>query len=159
MLRGGNTVADRVHLIDLADLERSLSSDAGPLDEGLATWVIEMVSAAALDITRRSWTDPLDVPPGATAVLSLAARRLYTNPDRFTREASGDYSYGLDATVTKADIFTPNEVKTLGEYRPVARPKGIGTIGTRRGDVERLGTRYVPDGTEFGFPWYEGGEL
>lgn len=147
-------MADRVRLIDPVDLERSLSSDAGPLDEGLATWVIEMVSAAALDITRRHWSDPLDVPPGAMAVLALAARRLYTNPDRFTRESSGDYSYGLDATVTKADIFTPNEIRTLQEWRVSQRPKGIGTIGTRRSDVKPIGTRYVPDGSEFGFPWW-----
>ena len=147
-------MADRVRLIDPVDLERSLSSDAGPLDEGLATWVIEMVSAAALDITRRHWSDPLDVPPGATAVLALAARRLYTNPDRFTRESSGDYSYGLDATVTKADIFTPNEIRTLQEWRVSQRPKGIGTIGTRRGDAPRTNVAYVPDGSEFGFPWW-----
>lgn len=150
-------MADRVRLIDPADLERSLPSDAGPVDEGLAVWVIEMVSAAALDITKRPWTDPLDVPPGAMAVLALAARRLYTNPDRFTREQSGDYSYGLDASVTKADIFTPNEVKTLGEYRAVQRVKGLGTVGVTRGDVCAPSTVYVPDGSEFGFPWYGGG--
>lgn len=147
-------MADRIRLIDTADLERSLSSDAGPFDDGLASWAIELVSAAALDITKRHWTDPLDVPPGAMAVLALAARRLYTNPDRFTREQSGDYSYGLDATVTKSDIFTPNEVKTLVAYRAVQRPKGIGTIGVRRGDVTRPTHAYVPDGTTRGFPWY-----
>lgn len=155
-------MADRIRLIDPADLERSLTTDSGPIDEGLSTWVIELVSAAALEITKRAWADPLDVPPGAMAVLALAARRLYTNPDRFTREQSGDYSYGLDATVTKADIFTPNEAKTLGEYRAVQRPKGIGTIGVRRGDVSRPTHAYVPDGTERGFPWYaddEGGLL
>lgn len=149
-------MADRVRLIDPVDLERSLTSDSGPMDEGLAGWVVEMVSAAALDITRRSWSDPLDVPPGATAVLALAARRLYTNPDRFTREAEGDYSYGLDATVTKADIFTPNEIRTLQEYRTSQKPRGIGTVGTRRGDVPAMSTRYVPDGSRYGFPWYEG---
>lgn len=150
-------MVDRVRLIDLADLERSLPSDAGPVDEGLAVWVIEMVSAAALDITKRPWADPLDVPPGAMAVLALAARRLYTNPDRFTREQSGDYSYGLDASVTKADIFTPNELKTLGEYRAVQRVKGLGTVGVTRGDVCAPSHAYVPDGSEFGFPWYGGG--
>lgn len=150
------TAPERVRLIDPVDLERSLSSDHGPMDEGLAAWAIEMVSAAALDITRRSWTGPLDVPPGAMAVLALATRRLYTNPDRFTREQEGDYSYGLDATVTKAAIFTPDEAKILGEYRAVQRPRGIGTISTYRGDLPRTSTRYVPDGTEYGLPWYEG---
>lgn len=150
------TAPQRVQLIGLVDLERSLSSDHGPMDEGLAVWSIEMVSAAALDITKRSWSGPLDVPPGAMAVLALSTRRLYTNPDRFTREAEGDYSYGLDATVTKSDIFTPNEEATLREYRRAQRPKGIGTIGTYRGDSCGGSTRYVPDGSRRGFPWYEG---
>lgn len=146
---------DRIQLVEVSDLERSLSSDYGPLDEGLAQWAIEMVSAAARDITRASWVGPLDVPPGAMAVLALATRRLYTNPDRFTREAEGDYSYGLDATVTKADIFTPSERATLLEYRQgPSRVKGLGTIGTYRGDMGMGRTGYVPDGTVYGFPWY-----
>lgn len=148
----------RVRLVDVADLERSLSSDYGPLDEGLADWAIELVSAAALDITKAKWADPLDVPPGAMAVLALATRRLYTNPDRFTRESEGDYSYGLDATVTKADIFTPAERATLLEYQAgPARVKGLGTIGTYRGDMYGHRTGYVPDGTRYGFPWYADG--
>lgn len=151
---------DRVRLVDVADLDRSLSSDYGVLDEGLADWAIEVVSAAALDITKARWADPMDVPPGAMAVLALATRRLYTNPDRFTREAEGDYSYGLDATVTKADIFTPSERATLLEYRAGAqRVKGIGTIGTYRGDAYGPQTRYVPDGSAYGFPWYAEGDV
>lgn len=145
---------ERIRLVEIADLERSLSSDYGSLDQGLAAWAIEVVSAAALDLTKRDWRSPADVPPGAMAVLAMATRRMYTNPDRFTREAEGDYSYGLDATVTKADIFTPNEKKTLLEYSSARRVSGIGTVGTYRGDVARSGTRYVPDGTEYGFPWY-----
>lgn len=149
---------ERTRLVEMADLERSLSSDYGSLDQGLAAWAIEMVSAAALDLTRREWRSPADVPPGAMAVLGMATRRMYTNPDRFTREAEGDYSYGLDATVTKADIFTPNERRTLLEYRSARRASGIGTMGTYRGDVGRTGTRYVPDGTAYGFPWYSDDE-
>lgn len=144
----------RVTLIEMADLERAVTGDHGHIDHGLATWAIEMVSAAAIDLTRQTWTDPSEVPPGAMAVLALACRRLYTNPDRYTRESEGEYSYGLDATVTKADIFTPNERSTLMEYRRGRRVSGIGTLGVYRGDVSPTGTRYVPDGTARGFPWY-----
>lgn len=147
----------RIQLVDVADLDRSLSSDYGALDEGLAEWAIEMVSAAALEITKATWESPLDVPPGAMAVLALATRRLYTNPDRFTRESEGDYSYALDASVTTADIFTAPERATLLEYRQgPAKVSGLGTIGTYRGDGPGSGTVYVPDGTRFGFPWYRG---
>lgn len=142
-----------IRLLAVEDLQRSLSSDNGPLDSGLAEWAIEIVSAAAVDVTGASWASPDDVPPGVLAVLGLAVRRLYTNPDRFTRESEGDYSYGLDSSVTKSDVFTPSERATLLQYRVSRRPRGIGTIGTTRGDP-RLSTRYVPDGTENGFPWY-----
>ena len=149
------TAPNRPQLVEMADLERSLSSDVAMLDEGLAAWAIEMVSAAALDLTRRTWALPADVPPGAMAVLGMAARRLYTNPDRFTREAEGDYSYALDASVTNAAIFTAAERATLLEYRGARRQSGIGTLGTYRGDAYGARTGYVPDGSEFGFPWYE----
>lgn len=148
----------RVKLIDTYDLERSLGEGA-VLDRGRADWAIEMVSSAALDLTGQSWSEPLDVPPGAVAILALATRRLYTNPDRFNREAEGDYSYGLDASVTKAAIFTPDEEARLRAFKRVQRPQGIGTMSVRRGDVYTSGTVYVPDGTAYGFPWYSVGDV
>lgn len=144
---------DRAQLLEIDDLERSLSSDYGPLDRGLAEWTIEMVSAAALQITKQDWRDALDVPPGAMAAMAIAARRLYTNPDRFTREGDDGYSYGIDASATGAEIFTGAEEATLREFRRRQRPKGIGTIGTTRDDPMPTG-RFVPDGSQRGFPWY-----
>lgn len=150
----------RVKLLDHEDIRRSLGADSGPFDTDLADWVIEMVSAAALDLTGRDWKDPLDVPVGALAILALAARRLYSNPDRFTRESEGDYSYGLDATVTKAGIFTPDEAGRLKAFRQARRVNGLETISTYRGDVRSPdGTVYVPDGGLIGFPWYNEGDL
>lgn len=147
----------RAILVDEFDLERSVTSDQEAFDSRLASWAIEMVSDAAIQVTKQTWQTAEDVPAGCISVLTLAARRLYTNPDRFTREAEGDYSYGLDATVTKADIFTPGELSVLQEYSKAPRVKGLGTLGTYRGDIGRTGTVYVPDGTAFGFPWYQDG--
>lgn len=144
----------KVRLIDIEDLQRSLTVDAGVFNQGLAVWSIEVVSAAALQITGRNWKEPLDVPPGAMAVLALAVRRLYTNPDRFTREAEGDYSYGLDASVTKASIFTPDEKAVLEEFSTKRRLAGLASVSTFRGDLRCGDTIYVPDGTVYGFPWY-----
>lgn len=155
-------MANRVMLVEDADLERSLSRDSGPIDAGLARWAIEVVSAKALELTGRtgSWVIPEDVPAGAAATIGVACRRLYTNPDRYTREAEGDYSYGLDASVTKADIFTASEERSLREYSANRTPrvKGIGTLSTYRGDAHEPTTVYVPDGTRAGFPWYESGD-
>lgn len=143
-------------LVDVDDLKRSVGQDFGAFDEELAGWAIDMVSAACLGVTGREWSSPLDVPPAVMSVLGLATRRLYTNPDRFNREAEGDYSYGLDASVTKADIFTPTELGTLKRFARVpSAPQGLGVIGTYRGDAG-WDTGYVPDGTRFGFPWYAG---
>lgn len=151
------SMAVKPELLDLEDLERSLPSDAGQFDTGLARWAIEMVSAAAVEITRQQWQVSADVPPGVMVVLAMAARRLYVNPDRFTREAEGDYSYAFDATVTKADVFTPAEIATLRDHSTAPKVKGLGTIGTYRGDLRSTSTIYVPDGTATGFPWYEEG--
>ena len=149
---------DRPSLIDPADLERSLSDDHGPLDEGLATWAIHTVSAVALDLTGQSWETTLDVPAAAAAVMGLAARRLYTNPDRYTRVAEGDSSLGYDASVTGADVFTPSEVATLQRHRRTrrARPTGLGTVSTTRGD-DRLSDETVPSQGGEPFPWYRDG--
>lgn len=139
---------EHAKLIHVHDLERSLPSDS-PFDARLACWVIEIVSAAALSLTGRSWSVPEDVPPGVMAVLALAARRQYTNPDRFTRESEGDYSYGLDRSVTSADIFTAAEQKTLLSFRKIKSPKGLQTMSTRREDAGLVETVYVPAGGRY----------
>jgi hypothetical protein len=142
-------------LVATADLERSLTNDAGPLDMGLALWAIDVVSAKAVELTGRAWLVPDDVPAGARATMGVAARRLYTNPDRYTREADGSYSYGLDPSVTTADIFTAPEAASLRTYAVRApRVRGLGTVSTYRGDVGEPRTVRVPDGTAEGFPWY-----
>ncbi|WP_273352460.1 hypothetical protein [Corynebacterium resistens] len=150
---------ERVKLVDVEDLKRSVGAES-PFDERLAEWAIEIVSATCLGVTGRAWVDPLDVPPAVMSVLGLATRRLYTNPDRFNREAEGDYSYGLDSSVTKADVFTPTELATLKRFSVApSAPRGIGTIGTYRGDEWGGETVYVPDGTRYGFPWYARGDV
>lgn len=154
-------MADRPLLVDPADLVRSIpGSDTGPVDDGLLQWAIETVSGRALAVTGRLWRTPAEVPSGAYPILNVAARRLYVNPDRYTREAEGDYSYGLDASVTKAAIFTADEEAALREYAgEQSRPKGIGTMSVRRGDVSEPRTVYVPDGTRYGFPWWAEGDV
>lgn len=139
-------------LITPTDLQRSLAASAG-FDQGLAEWALEVVSnTARLIANRPEWT-PENVPPAIQSVVSLAARRLYTNPDRMTREADGDYSYGLDASVTNADVFTDTEKATLRQYSPTNRTGGLQVVSTTRGDTYAPSGR-VPDGTRHGFPWY-----
>lgn len=140
-------------LISPEDLQRSLTDNLA-FDPGLAEWAIETVSAAARDIARRpEWTAET-VPPGVVAVVGLAARRLYVNPDRMTRENDGDYGYALDSSVTNAAIFTPSEIGTLRGYAPGQRTGGLRTMSTTRGDTPGAPSGYVPDGTAHGFPWY-----
>lgn len=139
-------------LISPADLQRSLASSAG-YDQGLAEWALEVVSnTARLIANRPTWTEDT-CPPAVQSVVSLAARRLYTNPDRMTREADGDYSYGLDSSVTNADVFTATEIATLRTYHPGNKTGSLRVVGTTRGDAYAPSGR-VPDGTRHGFPWY-----
>lgn len=141
-------------LITPESLQQSLT-DSARFDAGLATWALTVVSnTARLLSSRHDWTAE-SVPPAVQAVVSLASRRLYTNPDRMTREASGDYSYGLDATVTKADVFTPTEISTLRSYSPSRRTGGLRVVATKREDTSTPHSGYVPDGSDHGFPWYD----
>lgn len=144
-------------LISTDTLQASLTDRSG-FDTHLADWVLGVVSNTARVIANRlDWTAE-NIPPAAKSAVSMAARRLYTNPDRFTREASGDYSYGLDPSVTHADVFTPTEVGTLRKYAPGTSRASFGTLSTTRGDAGAPapghGTVYVPDGSRDGFPWY-----
>lgn len=142
-------------LLTPEQLQRSLT-DPARFDTGLAEWALEVVSnTARLLANRTEWTAET-VPPAVQSVVSLAARRLYTNPDRMTREASGDYSYGLDSSVTNADVFTATEISTLRSYSPSRRTGGLRTVSTTRGDSAVAPSGYVPDGSRYGFPWYAG---
>ena len=151
-------IANPAHLISPGDLSRSLGSDMAVFDDALADWAIEVVSNTARLIANRSTWTADNVPPAVSTVISLAARRLYTNPDRFTRESDGDYSYSLDASVTNADVFTATERGTLLGYRQGRSTGGLHVLGTTRGDSHMPHGR-VPDGTREGFPWYDDGGL
>lgn len=141
-----------LHLIDITYLQQSLT-DSTDFDIGLANWALDVVSEhARLVASRPTWTRET-VPPGVATVVSLAARRLYTNPDRFTNESSADYSYRLDSSVTSADIFTPSEIGALLKFAPGRSTGKLRTVATRRGDSLQP-SGYVPDGTRYGFPWY-----
>lgn len=145
------------HLISVEYLQSSLT-DSARFDLGLAHWAIDVVSNTARLIASQPGWDYESVPPAVQTVVSLAARRLYTNPDRFTREASSDYSYGLDPSVTNADVFTPTEIGTLRQYAPGRRSGSLRTLSTTRGDGGYPVDGYVPDGTRYGFPWYATGD-
>lgn len=152
------TPLNPAHLIPPGDLSRSLGGDVATFDDALADWALEVVSnTARLIANRQSWTAD-NVPPAVASVVGLAARRLYTNPDRFTRESDGDYSYSLDASVTNADVFTETERGTLLGYRQGRATGGLQVLGTTRGDSYASSGR-VPDGTREGFPWYAEGEI
>ena len=136
-------------------------TDQTELDTGLANWAIEVVSnTARLVANRLSWTAD-NVPEAVRSIVSMAARRLYTNPDRFTRENSGDYGYSLDPSVTNADVFTPGELGILRKFSPSRQSGGLRVLSTTRGDAHYPeGTAYVPDGNPHyhGFPWYVAGD-
>lgn len=122
-----------VRYVTVDELSASLT-DVHVLDEGLADWACTTVTALAASITRRAWSADA-VPPPVRAICGLAARRLYANPDRFTRENTPEYGYALDASVTSADIFTPSEVARLRTYAPAATVGGLRVVSTTRGDL------------------------
>ncbi|APT90499.1 hypothetical protein CSPHI_05000 [Corynebacterium sphenisci DSM 44792] len=104
-------------------------------DRGLAEWAIGVVSDTARDIAGRPEWEPDTCPAAVLAIIGLAARRLYTNPDRMTRENDGDYGYALDSSVTDAAVFTPSEQGRLRRFAPGAAAGGLRVVSTTRGDA------------------------
>lgn len=125
-------------LLPLDDLVRSLGENTGEVDSGLAQWAITTASVTAQDLTGRvEWQSPEDTPAAVQVIICLAARRLYTNPDRQTYEREGDSGIGLDSSVTDAAVFTPSEEKRLLRFATDdvrAEERDFGVLGTRRGD-------------------------
>ena len=135
-----------LRLVDKTEFERSLGEGRGPYDEGLADYAIAAVSAEVLYLTGREWTSPEDLPAIVAAYALIASRRMYTNPDNFSRESEGSYTYALDASVTNADIFTPHERATIKRFAALGYQPDeatFGTVSTKRGDV------YVNRGPSF----------
>lgn len=140
-----------VPLVALSDVEARLGTTypTGEVARPLA--VIDDASALVRAEAGRTWVDPvtavlLDVPPAIKAVTLRVAIRAIENPEGFTAESGGDYSYSRKG-VEDGVYLTDREARMI---RKVVGKSGLWTQQVERGDLYAMNTGWVNDqyGTE-----------
>jgi hypothetical protein len=135
-----------IPLADTADLEARLGRTFSDDSERVrAVAVLEDVSSLARDVAGRTWLneagDALEgLPATVRAVVLKSAERAMRNPDGFSAESGGDYSYQRTG-VQDGVYLTEREEKLI--RRAIGRT-GLWTQQVTRGD-EHLTTGFVED--------------
>lgn len=124
-----------------ARLGRSLEDNTP--DRARAEAALEDVSARARSVADQSWTDPEKVPDAVVTVVLAAARRIFTNPDRYLSNMAGTFQATLVNGDFNGDIFMQGELLELRKHQP--KP-GIWVLGTYTEPREDISRRYFNDG-------------
>ncbi len=134
-----------IPLASAEDLEAHLGREFSATEQVRAVAVLDDVSSLARDVAARTWLDTTDtilegLPATVRAVVLKAAERAMRNPDGFSAESGGDYSYQRTG-VQDGVYLTEREEKLI--RRAIGRT-GLWTQPVTRGD-EHLTTGFVED--------------
>lgn|SRR5690606_2766567 len=116
-------------LATVADLEARLGREFDETETARATALLEDASALVRDVAGKTWIDPeteelLPVPGSIRWVVLRAAERAVRNPEGFSAESAGDYSY--QRTGVQPGIYL-----TEGEERAIRRAIGKAGLWTQ----------------------------
>ena len=109
----------------------------GDLEEQYSRSDVETQIQDAVDYAADHWGTLIESrisggqlrPNSYKRIIANAVLRVVRNPEGYTSESEGGYSYGLRSTVSSGDLwFTDDEIATLSGIKPVTVP---GTIGVR----------------------------
>jgi hypothetical protein len=134
-----------IPLASVADIEARLGRKLSPEEKLRAEGVLEDISGLVRDIVGRDFlneagTDLVGVPHTVLAVVRKAAERAMRNPEGYSGESTGDYSYQRRGVEDGVYL-------TEAEERLIRRALGRGGLWvqeTTRGD-ELLTTGFVED--------------
>jgi hypothetical protein len=98
-------------LADVAALEARLGRPLAADELPRAIALLDDASELVRDVAGRDWTDSTTVPGSVRAVVLRAAERAVRNPEGFSAESAGDYSYQRTGVqpgiyITEADEHT-----------------------------------------------------
>lgn len=122
-------------LADVADLEVRLGRTFDGADLTRAVALLDDASALVRDIAGKTWIDPvtdtlLPVPGSIRWSVLRAAERAIRNPEGFSSESAGDYSYQRTG-VQPGVYLTESEEKSI---RKAIGRSGMWTQPVTRGD-------------------------
>jgi hypothetical protein len=109
----------------------------GDLEEQYSRADVETQITDAVDYAADHWGSLIESrissgrlrPNSYKRIIANAVLRVVRNPEGYTSESEGGYSYGLRSTVSSGDLwFTDDEIATLSGVSKVTIP---GTIGVR----------------------------
>lgn len=123
-------------LADVPDLEARLGREFDETETTRAAALLDDASALVRDVAGKTWIDPetgerQPVPGSIRWVVLRAAERAVRNPDGFSSESAGDYSY--QRTGVEPGIYL-----TEGEEKAIRRAIGktrLWTQPTTRGEL------------------------
>ena len=154
------TGGDGGTLVQLSELENRTRPLAGTPDEGRAWAALADASALVRAEVPAALLGP-PVPPLVVAVVCQAAARVVRNPEGYSSETVGEYSYRYDTDGGGGVYLTDAEVKLLRRFAGRAGLQSTRTpysAGDHPGP-DRVAV-YYSDGTAgYPFPWWpEGGD-
>lgn len=136
-------------LATLADLEGWLGSPVGA-DAARAEAVLDAVSSLVRSEAGRTWEGEA-VPDDVATVTLTAAARVFRNPDGYSAERVGSYSYQFSGGADGLSL-TREERAIVARYRTT--PRGLWSQSVTRGDGAPT-TVFVPVVGAPPFPWYD----
>lgn len=130
-------------LASVQDVETRLGRtfDQSSPDLGRVAALLDDASALVYDVAGTTWATPQEVPATIRYVVLRAVERAYRNPDGFSAESDGDYSYQRTG-VEPGIHLTPGEEKAI--RRAMGRT-GLWTQPLYRGDMCTANTVWVED--------------
>lgn len=136
-------------LATLTDLEGWLGSPLGS-DGPRAEAVLDAVSSMIRSEAGRTWEGEV-VPDDVATVTLTAAARVFRNPDGYSSERVGSYSYQFSGGADGLSL-TREERAIVARYR--TSPRGLWSQPFTRGDGAST-TVFVPVVDAPPFPWYD----
>lgn len=137
-------------LVRLSDVEARLGTTYATAEVARPLAIVDDASALVRTEAGRTWVlgdgVPDVVPPTIAAITIRIAIRAIENPEGFTTESGGDYSYSRKG-VEDGVYLTEREARMV---RKAAGKTGLWTQPLERGDLHGLDTGWVWDqyGTE-----------
>jgi hypothetical protein len=126
-------------IVEIQDIQNRY--DGGDLTERYSVDYLNTQIADAVDYADTAWSVSIEsrltsgaLPPGRyKRIIADAVLRVVRNPDGFTTEGDGTYSYGKRADVASGSLFfSPNDIAHLTGITGQSMPGTVG-IGMDRG--------------------------
>lgn len=142
------------NLAEVSDLEPLLMREFDDSEIERVEAVLGLASDLVRDESGKDWLDPddptklVDPLPRIVRLITLrCAERSIRNPEGFSSESAGDYSYQRNGATGEGGLYlTEREVKLL---RRAGGKSGLWTQPLTRGDLHFGATRWMED--SFGF--------